>query len=224
MVLEGEKWRALRGAMIRVVRLKMDLANIRWVRSRYKRSRGRGLEELEVDRSMSICCRHHQSLRSQSLDLSSTSSHMVQASSTYIHKTHSLFFAIAYNISYTPLNALHLLSNPYDDQLDSVIAVLVDQDLVLPRRRLRSRERARPAKGKRAISGLPYQPHMQMFGLVVSECPVPKTISPAEIWDSRRRTPNLSSPPPRRRTTWSSHRPHKVPCSSSTYNSHLPPL
>jgi hypothetical protein len=90
MVLEGEKWRALRGAMIRVVRLKMDLANIRWVRSRYKRSRGRGLEEFEVDRSMSICCRH-QSLRSQSLDLSLTSSHMVQASSTYIHGIHSPF-------------------------------------------------------------------------------------------------------------------------------------
>jgi hypothetical protein len=143
----------------------------------------------------------------------------------YVHSRNPFsFFAITYNISYTPPNALHLLSNPYDDQLDSVIAVLVDQDLVLPRRRLRSRERARSTESERAISGLPYQPHMQMFGLVVSECPVPKTIFPAEIRDSRRRTPNLSSPPPRRRTTWSSHRPHKVPCSSSTYNSHLPPL
>lgn len=93
MVLEGEKWRALRGAMIRVVRLKMVLANIRRVRSRCKRSRGRGrgLEELEVDRSMSICCRHHQSFGSKSLDLSSIVSYQVQASSTYIHKIHSLF-------------------------------------------------------------------------------------------------------------------------------------
>lgn len=40
MLMEDEKWRVLRGAMIRVVRLNMDLANIRWVRSRYKRSRG----------------------------------------------------------------------------------------------------------------------------------------------------------------------------------------
>jgi hypothetical protein len=92
MVLEGEKWRALRGAMIRVVRLKMDLANIRWVRSRYKRSRGRGLAELEVDRPMSICCRHHQSLRSQSLDLSLPSSHMVQASSNYVHPQNPFSF------------------------------------------------------------------------------------------------------------------------------------
>lgn len=77
----------------------------------------------------------------------------------YVHPQNPFsFFAITYNLSYTPLNALQLLSDPHDDQLDSVIAVLVDQDLVLPRRRLRSRERARPAKGERAISGLPYKP------------------------------------------------------------------
>lgn len=75
----------------------------------------------------------------------------------YVHPQNPFsFFAITYNLSYTPLNALQLLSDPHDDQLDSVIAVLVDQDLVLPRRRLRSRERARPAKGKRSVSGLPY--------------------------------------------------------------------
>lgn len=99
------------------------------------------------------------------------------------------FFATAYNISYTPLNALHLLSDSNDDQLDSVIAVLVDQDLVLPRRRLRSRERARSTESERAITGLPYIPdtasHRQ------SNVPFPR-LSFLQTSDSRRRTPKPS--------------------------------
>jgi hypothetical protein len=41
MLVDGEKLRALRGTMDRVVRLKMVLANIRRVRSRCKRNRDR---------------------------------------------------------------------------------------------------------------------------------------------------------------------------------------
>jgi hypothetical protein len=100
--------------------------------------------------------------------------YQVQASSTYeyIHTTHSLPFT--YGILYTSLNALNLLSDPHDDQLDSVIAVLVDQDLVLARRRLRSRERARSTEGERAISGLPYQPYMQMLISWSADVPFPR--------------------------------------------------
>jgi hypothetical protein len=78
----------------------------------------------------------------------------------YVHPQNPFsFFAITYNISYTlPPNALHLLSDPHDDQLDSVIAVLVDQDLALPRRCLRSRECARSTESERSVSGLPYPP------------------------------------------------------------------
>lgn len=46
------------------------------------------------------------------------------------------------------------LGNPDNDQLDRIVTVLVQADLCLPGRRLRSRERARPAERQLSVRSL----------------------------------------------------------------------